>query len=272
MSTHVGRINNHWVNETGDDCPEVLIIFDSQGRKVAPLFTSLPLPEKSRIVSISGGGLREVLVLADRPMFREASTVILAGIGTNDLALRGRPTTTPPTIIGTQPGLHHDVLRYDNVPGTSTQRPGIYAQELKELFRAVFDKLSPTQTLITFDPIPRRSEGFVNRQISFFQSKLEPFGVGHHHVRSLGAFTTTNNKRNKGRFNPDDPNSIFGGRRPAKDSMFDSDNVHLSDAAIRLFVQAIVAAESVVRAIRAGGTPPVKNTRLIPEKSFFWKF
>ena len=110
MSTHVGRINGHWVNETGDDSPDVLIVFDSQGRKVAPLFTSLPLPDKSRIVSISGGGLREVLVLADRPTFRHASVIILAGIGTNDLALRARPMTTPPTVVGTQPGLHHNIL------------------------------------------------------------------------------------------------------------------------------------------------------------------
>ena len=106
----------------------------------------------------------------------------------------------------------------------------------------------------------------MNRQIAYRQSKCGPFGMGHHQVRPLGAFAATD-KRNRGQYDPNDPNSVYGGRRPVKDCMFDSDDVYLRWYH-SLFVRAIMAAGGIAHSIHARGTLPAKRQDCLPRRVF----
>ena len=261
--------NGHWVNENGSWDPRIVVFFDSQGRKVVEKWGDYLFPDSSRGISISGGGLCDVKDLMDKRYVKHAETIVIAGVGTNDLCKRAAPANTPPAVKGIAAAKPKFVLDYDKGDSSCDQVPKYGAEDLTRFLSEIANKLQPSQTLLTFDPFVRRTGGFCNRQIALFNSKLDPLTPTHHHVKTLNAFTASNAHRRRKANGGDD---VFGGRRPIQDLFFEPGNIHLNGHALDLFMKSLSRALFVLRDVRRGEPMPKKGEKVIDEKGFTWRF
>ena len=249
--------------EYGPDDADTLLFFDSQGNKVIDRPKDYDLPNKCKVIAIPGGGLQEVLEYSSRPTFTNAKTIILGGIGTNDLSRRGPPRPAPPTVVAAGP---HPSITFSDRPSTDNQYHGLSDRQMITLYEKVVKAVRGDQLLITTDPIPRRSSGFINKKIEMLQKKI-PRGTKHHHLTCLNALTCKNRFKKKG-----NRDSVYGGRRPIRSTCFESDGVHLKAESLKNFLRAITRMVHVTTIVDAGQSPPKPGTWVMDKGGYSWGF
>ena len=213
--------------------------------------------------------MRDVKAMLDRPYVRHANTIVLAGIGTNDLCRRSATEIAPPQVVGLSAAKPRFQLDLSGGESVTDQEPWHGAEDVSDFLKEIASRLTPNQILLTFDPFPRRTDGFCNRQIGLLNSKLVSLSPSHHHVKSINAFTASNWSRKKKSGPHQD---VFGGRRPTQDLFFLPGNIHLKGHALEIFKRAVISALYVMRDVCLGGEMPKKGTKVVIEKGFTWKF
>ena len=254
--------------EFGPDNPDIIYFMDSQGRKVLDHPDDFSLPPNCRLVVVSGGGLEDVLEYASRPIFRAAKTIVLAGIGTNNIAKRGTPRPAPPLVTAATAS---NQLTFDDKPSTDNQVQRADKPEMIALYQRVKDAIGPNQTLVTTDPIARKSIGFINNTIRYI-SKRMPRSPHHHHLQCLSAFATRNRWKKHGKFDAKDPKTVYGGNEPTRDLCFEKDGVHLNLESLQNFMRAVARMIDIVRIVESGQPAPEKGSKLMDVPGFTWGF
>jgi hypothetical protein len=192
------RINNKTVRIGGKMVdPITIYIGDSNAKIAATNPTEFGKPGEM-IVSIPGGTMKDAEDFLNKPgirrTLRTATAFVLVGIGTNNLCRRGGLTPE----------------------GCPIQLPGINGHQLASLYHDLIGLINggwPHATIVSFDPIPRKTEGFGNAWVSQCSDLIKKRTHKHVHVEYAGRYFL---KQMAGR-----------GRRDLRAECFESDGVHL---------------------------------------------
>jgi hypothetical protein len=161
------RVNNKTVRIGGEMVdPKTIYICDSNAKVAATNPTEFGKPGKM-IASISGGTMKDAEDFLNEPgirrTLRTATAFVLFGIGTNNLCKQG--------------GLIPE--------GYPIQLPGINGHQLASLFNDLLGLIHrgwPRATIVSFDPIPRKTNGFGNAWVHQCSDLIKKTTRKHVHV------------------------------------------------------------------------------------------
>jgi hypothetical protein len=210
------RINNKTVRIGGEMLdPKTIYIGDSNTKVAATNPTEFGHPGEM-LVAIPGATMKDVKDFLDEPgircTLRTARAFVLFGIGTNDLCRRGGITPE----------------------GDPEQLPGINGHQLAGLYEDLIGLIHegwPRATIVSFDPIPRKTDGFGNSWVSQCSNLIEKMTPKHVHVSYAERYFL---KQMAGR-----------GRRDLRADCFQSDGVHLLTSEISKMFDAAHEALSI---------------------------
>jgi hypothetical protein len=232
------RINNKTVRIGGEMVdPITVYIGDSNAKIAATNPTEFGHPGET-LVSIPGGTMKDVRDFLNEPgirrTLRTAKAFVLFGIGTNDLCRRGDPTPE----------------------GYPRQIPGINGHQLVGLYQDLIGLIHegwPRAKIVSFDPIPRKTDGFGNSWVSECSNLIEKMAPKHVHVGYAKRYFL---KQMAGR-----------GRRDLRADCFQSDGVHLLTSEISKMFDAAHEALAI-----QGRYHSLEGRPLTPHKGFKAKF
>jgi hypothetical protein len=232
------RINNKTVRIGGEMLdPKTIYIGDSNTKVAATNPTEFSRPGET-MVSIPGGTMKDVRDFLNEPgircTLRTATAFVLFGIGTNDLCRRGGITPE----------------------GDPEQLPGINGHQLTGLYEDLVGLIHegwPRATIVSFDPIPRKTDGFGNSWVSQCSNLIEKMTPKHVHVSYAERYFL---KQMAGR-----------GRRDLRADCYESDGVHLRICELAKMFDAAHEALAI-----QGRYHSLEGRPLTPHKGFKAKF
>jgi hypothetical protein len=232
------RINNKFVRIGGEMIdPKTIFIADSNA-KIAAINPAGFALSGEMIVAIPGGTIKDAVDFLNEPGIRRTFTTVeafvLFGIGTNDLCRRG----------GLTPEGHPE------------QIPGINGHQLASLFNDLLGLILqgwPHATIVSLDPIPRKTDGFGNSWVSQCSNRMRRITQKHTHVQYAERYFL---KQMAGR-----------GRRDLRTDCFESDGIHLLTSELAKMFDAAHEALAI-----QGRYHSLEGRPLTPHKGFKAKF
>jgi hypothetical protein len=222
------KAGERWMSVGGNsDDPRTLILGDCNLRPAAANPESFGIHPEDQVAAIWLGKLKEAKASFGFPrshILKNITNIVFLGFGTNDLSHEG--------------------------PG-GIQIPGSTASKFLDEFRSLIDLLHsqyPNATIVTTDPIPRRTSGYCNAEIEYVRGKVSQCFDGHHHVNYARKYWWKTG-------------------RILKDNFFDAEGKNLKSEEIKTMIEAVYRALNLLRT--EPGPAAKKKLGMIP---FTFKF